>query len=31
LRETAEGGLADTPTARAFEKKLFGTTPTKGS
>jgi L-serine dehydratase len=27
LRETAEGGLADTPTARAFEKKLFGTTP----
>jgi L-serine dehydratase len=31
LRETAEGGLADTPTARAFEKRLFGTTPTKGS
>jgi L-serine dehydratase len=31
LRETAEGGLADTPTARAFEKKLFGTTPAKRS
>lgn len=23
LKETAEGGIADTPTARAFEKKIF--------
>lgn len=25
FRETAEGGLADTPTARAFEAQLYGT------